>query len=550
MKTRTSLPLPANSRSFDYAPARLAKSASRESKAGAPLRMTRMGIAARSQGCSAPQLRGGRTRSRGTCFATVLACCLLLATVASAQEPLPWNKVQAPPLPAFTPQEPTRVQLSNGMVIFLQPDHELPLITAVARIRGGSISEPAGKAGLSDLYGDVWRTGGTQKMTGDQLDDFLEVRAAKIETDNQSDSTSISLNCLKGDFDAVFELYLNLLHNPAFREDKLALAKQQMYTGISRRNDDVESIVHREALIIAYGKDNPYARVPEYATVAAVTRQDLVDWHQKYVYPNNIIFGITGDFDPRAMEAKLRQVFESWPKGAAAKMPEIKFSEPKPGYYLVKKPDVNQTTIAMLDLGIERSNPDYYAVTVMNQIFGGGFSSRLFNNLRTARGLAYSVGGGVGYGWTHPGLTDFVMQTKSASTVEGIVGIDGQIDELLKDPPTAEEMKRAKDDILNSFIFQFDTPEKVLREKMAYDFYGYPLDFLERYRTEVEKVTAEDVERVARKYVHKDQLAVLVVGNEAEFDKPLSSLGPVTDVNIAIPPPPASLMQEQGQGTE
>jgi len=478
---------------------------------------------------------------------TLLACCLILLTpLAPAQQPLPWNKVQAPPLPAFTPQQPTRIQLANGMVIFLQPDHELPLITAVARIRGGSISEPATKVGLVDLYGEVWRTGGTKTETGDQMDDFLEVRAAKIEADNQSDSTSISLNCLKGDFDAVFDLYLDLLHDPEFREDKLALAKQQMYTAIARRNDDVESIVHRVALILGYGKDNPYARVPEYATVAAVTRQDLLDWHRQYVYPNNIIFGITGDFDPHAMEARLRQAFESWQKGPVAQMPEIRFTEPKPGYYLVNKTDVNQTTISMLDLGIERSNPDYYAVTVMNQIFGGGFSSRLFNNLRTARALAYAVGGGVGYGWNHAGLTDFVMQTKSSTTVEGITGIYGQIDDLFRDPPTAEELKRAKDDILNSFIFQFDTPEKVLREKMAYEFYHYPLDFLERYRTQVEKVTADDVEQVARKYIHKDKLAVLVVGNAADFDKPLSTLGPVTDVDIAIPPPPASLMQEQG----
>ncbi len=522
--------------------------------AGSPARaaFACAGVQERPRRFSAPLLlQGGRTRSRGTCFSLALACCLLLLTaLAPAQQVTPWDKIQAPPLPAFTPPEPTRIQLANGMVIFLQPDHELPLISVVARIRGGSISEPASKTGLGDLYGEVWRTGGTKTKTGDHMDDFLEVRAAKIETDNESDSTSISLNCLKGDFDAVFDLYLDLLHNPQFREDKLALAKQQMYTGIARRNDDVESIVHRESLIIGYGKDNPYARVPEYATVASVTGQDLLKWHQQYVYPNNIVFGITGDFDPRAMEAKLRQVFESWQKGPQAETPAIKFTEPKPGYYLVRKADVNQTTISMLDLGIERSNPDYYAVTVMNQIFGGGFSSRLFNNLRTARGLAYAVGGGVGSGWNHPGLTDLVMQTKSGSTVEGIVGIDGQIDDLLKDPPTAEELKRAKDDILNSFIFRFDTPEKVLREKMAYEFYHYPLNFLERYRSEVEKVTADDVARVAKKYVHKNQLAVLVVGNDAEFDKPLISLGPVTDVDIAIPPPPASLMQEQGPGQE
>ncbi len=476
----------------------------------------------------------------------VLTLLLFSSSMSWAQQPVPWNEVKAPPLPAFTPPEPTRIQLANGMVIFLQPDHELPLISAAARIRGGSVYEPAAKTGLTDLYGEVWRTGGTKTKSGDEMDDFLESRAAKIETDNQSDSTTISLNCLKGDFDAVFALYLDLLHNPEFRADKLELAKRQMYTGISRRNDDVDGIVHRESLILGYGKDNPYARVPEYATVAAVTRQDLLDWHTKYVFPNNIIIGISGDFDPKEMEAKLRKAFESWAKGPQAQPPDIKFTPPKPGYYAVDKSDVNQTSIAMLDLGIERSNPDYYAVSVMNEIFGGGFSSRLFNELRTAKGLAYSVGGGIGYGWNHPGLTNIEMQTKSASTVEGIHGIDGQIDELLKNPPTDEELKRAKDNILNSFIFEFDTPEKVLREKMAYEFYHYPLNFLERYRSQVEKVTADDVGRVARKYLHKDQMAVLVVGNSAEFDKPLSSLGPVQKVDISIPPPPASLMGPPG----
>src|SRR5271166_6578975 len=133
------------------------------------------------------------------------------------------------------------------MVIFLQPDHELPLISVTARIRGGSISEPADKVGLVSLYGDVWRTGGTKTKTGDQMDDFLEARAAKIETGDGSDSTTISLNCLKVDFNAVFDMYLDLLHNPEFREDKLQLAKEQMYTSISRRNDNVDSIVRRES---------------------------------------------------------------------------------------------------------------------------------------------------------------------------------------------------------------------------------------------------------------------------------------------------------------
>ena len=199
-------------------------------------------------------------RTQKSRFVKVLFSFMLLAAGLSQAQITPWNQLKFPPLPAFKPQQPTRIQLSNGMVIFLQPDHELPLISVTARIRGGAISEPAPKVGLVGLYGEVWRTGGTKTKTGDQMDDFLEARAAKIETGDGSDSTSISLNCLKADFDPVFEMYLDLLHNPEFRADKLELAKEQMYTGIARRNDDVGSIVDRESTDLAYGKDNPYAR--------------------------------------------------------------------------------------------------------------------------------------------------------------------------------------------------------------------------------------------------------------------------------------------------
>jgi zinc protease len=486
-------------------------------------------------------------RTQKSRFLQVLFSFMLLASALAYTQVTAWNQLKFPPLPAFNPQQPTRIQLSNGMVIFLQPDHELPLVSVTTRIRGGSISEPAAKVGLVGLYGEVWRTGGTKTKTGDQMDDFLEARAAKIETGDGSDSTSISLNCLKGDFEPVFDMYLDLLRNPEFRGDKLELAKEQAYTGIARRNDDVGSIVGRESADLAYGKDNPYARDEEYATVFAVQREDLVTWHQQYVQPNNIILGVSGDFDPTAMEATLRKAFEAWPKGPQAKDPDVKFTPPKPGYYFVQKTDVNQSTIAMVDLGILRNNPDYFAVSVMNEIFGGGFSSRLFNNVRAAKGLAYSVGGGVGTSFSHPGMTNIRMQTKSETTAAGIDALYEEIDKMQQKAPDADELKRAKDQILNSFIFRFDTPGKVLGEKMAYEFYHYPLDFLERYRNEIDKVTADQVTTVARKYIQKDRLAVLVVGNDAEFDKPLSGLGPVTKLDITIPPPPKALMEQMGQ---
>ena len=238
----------------------------------------------------------------------------------TAKPAAPWKQIPIPPLPPFRPQEPRRIQLANGMVIFLQEDHELPLVGGTMRIRGGSIQGPANKVGLVDAYGAVWRTGGTTKRSGDELDDFLETRAAKVETGGGADSTTISFNCLKDKLDEVFPVFLEVLREPAFRDDKLELAKTQMNTDIARRNDDIGEIAGREAVRLAYGRDNPYARVPEYSTVAAITRDDLVQWHETFVHPNNIILGVYGDFDPAAMERRLRQAFESWPQ---APVPEL-----------------------------------------------------------------------------------------------------------------------------------------------------------------------------------------------------------------------------------
>ena len=449
-----------------------------------------------------------------------------------------WKDVKIPALHSFNPAQPKRVELPNGMVLLLQEDHELPVIDGFARIRGGSREEPVQKVGLVDTLADSWRTGGTKTKTGDELDDFLEAHAAKVETGATLDSTNVSFSCLKADFDDVFAIFGDVLRNPEFRQDKIDLSKDGYRTEIARRNDDAAGIAQRESTKLGYGAQNPYARHPEYATLDAITRQDLLDWHKSHVHPNNILFGIVGDFDSAALEAKLRKVFQNWAKGPAVAAPKIDFQPAKPGYFLVDKKDVNQSNIYMVELGTKRNNPDYYAITVFNEAFGGGFSSRLFGDIRSKRGLAYGVGGGVGTAFDHDGLVRIVMGTKSSTTIEAIQALFEDIDGLAKNPLTDDEIRRAKDSILNSFVFNFDSPAKVLREQMAYAFYGYPSDYLERFRAGIEKVTPADVARVAAKYLHRDQLAVLVVGNSAEFEKPLSSMGTVSNVDITIPEPP------------
>ncbi len=471
-------------------------------------------------------------KPRGISAAAVIA--LLLPAIGRAQV-RDWREIQKPPLRAFSPQRPTRIALSNGLVIFLQEDHELPLVRGTVRIRGGAREEPAEKTGLTSVYGQVWRTGGTKARTGDALDDELEARGARVETGAGLDSTFVSWDCLKESFDPVFAAWLDVLKNPEFREDKIAIAKNQLNTSIARRNDDPGQIAGREARKLGYGEDSPYARQVEYATVAAVTRDDLASWHKATVHPNNMILGVVGDFDTKAMAARLRDALSKWPKGPAAPRVQAKFEDPKPGIYFVQKDDVTQSQIRMVHLGVRRDSPDYFALEVMNEVFGGGFSARLMSNIRSKKGLAYSVGGGVFSSYDYPGLFTLSMGTKSGSTAAAIDALYEEIDNLTKTPVSAQELSRAKDAILNSFVFRFDTKQEVMAERMLYEFYGYPPDFLERYRSGIEKVTAEDVARVAKAHVHRDKLAVLVVGKAEDFDRPLVGFGPVTTLDVTIP---------------
>jgi len=451
----------------------------------------------------------------------------------------PWKKIVIPPLHAFKPAQPRRIELANGLVIFLQEDHELPFINGSILIRGGSRDEPAAKAGLVTMYGQTWRTSGTATENGDQLDDQMEAKAAQIETAGSVASTSVRWSSLKGDFDTVFAATVDVLLHPTFRADKLQLARRQMETAISRRNDDPGDISIREAIKLAYGADNPYARQPEYATVDAVTLEDLKAWHDRTVVPNNMIVAVSGDFNGASMEATLRKAFEPLARGEELKTAAIRFTDPKPGIHFAEKADVNQSNVLIVGLGTERSNPDYYALSVMNEVFSGGFGSRVVQNVRTKLGLAYEVGGAFGASYDHPGIFYVQAATKSATTVAATQALDAEIARLKTEPPTASELSKAKDQVLNSFIFHYDSPDKVLNEQVMLAFYGYPSDFLDKYKAGIEKVTSADVARVANKYVDQSKLATIVVGNEAEIAPKLDVLGKVTNLDITIPPPPA-----------
>ena len=427
-----------------------------------------------------------------------------------------------------------RATLTNGMQLFLLEDHELPLIRMSAMIRTGSIYEPADKVALADITGTVMRTGGTTSRTGDEIDEELEQIAASVETGIGESSGSASVSVLKEDIDTGLAILADVLMNPAFAQDKIELAKIQHRSDISRRNDNVRQIAGREFNKIIYGPRSIYARQTEYATIDNITRDDLVTFHKKFYRPNNMMLAVWGDFDTDQMIAMVEKAFDGWEKGdiEIPAVPKVQY-EFKPTVNLIRKEDINQACLRLGHIGGLMSDPDYFALLVMNR----ALSDRVFKNVRSREGLAYSAYGSYGAGFDHPGVFVVSCQTKSEATVYATRAMIDEVRKITESEITDEELALAKEGFLNSFVFNFESKGQIVRRLMTLEYFDYPADFLQRTKTNVEKVTKADVLRVAKKHLQPDKLQILAVGKPDDFDEPLSVLGSVNEIDITIPPP-------------
>jgi zinc protease len=482
--------------------------------------------------------------------ALVLGVAFSVALPAAAQKH--YKDLVYPPLRELVVPPVERVDLPNGLALYLLEDRSLPKIEGLMLVRTGSRLEPKEKVGLTSILGQVLRTGGSTSRSGEEVDRLLENAGASVETQIGVSAGSASVFALKEDLPLVLDILADLVRNPALPEDKIELAKVQERTGIARRNDDVGEIAGREFAKLLYGVDSPYARDPEYATIDAITREDLVAFHRDYFQPNRIRLGLWGDFDSAEVRSLVERHFGTWTKGAKGELPRdpIPPVDAKRGRTVafVEKDDVNQTQIRIGHLGGRIDDPDYFALSVMAEILGGGFSSRLFQTIRTQRGLAYHASARWGAAYDYPGVFSASSSTKSESTVETIHGIVDEIERISKEPVTEEELRLAKDGILNSFVFNFDGKSEIVGRLMTYDYYGFPRDFLSTYQKSVERVTVEDVRRAAARHLHPEELIVLAVGRDDDFDAPLSTLGEVRTIDIAIPPSPAAEAPPPGAG--
>ncbi len=484
------------------------------------------------------------THRRNASALTLLAACLALAAggalpaPAAAQVERP-EQIHYPPLPELHVPMPKRVELPNGMVVMLVEDHELPLVRATALVHTGGRLEPADKVGLADVTGTVLRTGGTEAMGPDELDDYLESKAAVIESSIDEDQGEVSLSCLVEDFPDVLQVFADVLRRPAFDPNRIQVALNAARSQVARQNDNPQSIVFRELRKVVWGPDSPYGRTPTYATLGNIGRDDLVAWHRRFYHPNRVVLGLVGDFDSDRVLALVRKAFGDWPRGPAVEPFESPRPEhPSPGVFVAEKSDVNQSNIAMGHPGILRSNPDFYAVEVMNEILGGGGTSRLFREVRTKKGLAYAVFGRAGSDWDHPGLTLLFTTTKVSTTGQAIAALLEEAKGMTSRPPTDDEVARAKQTILASFVFQVDSSAELLRRFLTFEYFGYPLDRLAEYRAKIEAVTAAEVRRAAATYLEPQNFSIVVVGPAEGRDSDLSAFGPVKALDISIPPPP------------
>lgn len=467
-----------------------------------------------------------------------LVALLIVPLLVAAQAKRP-DDIWYPALREFDIPQPTRVELPNGLVLMLLEDHELPLISGTVLVRAGSVLEPEDKIGLASLTGTVLRTGGTTTRTPDEIDDFLENRAASIETSIGTSSGSASVSALKEDFPEVLALLVDILRNPGFDEGRLMVAKNQVNSMIARQNDNPLGIMFREFTEVIYGPESPYARGPDYASVANISRDDLIAFHQSYFHPNNFVMGLVGDFDTDGMVQMVSEAFADWEAGPEA--PSLVGDYRKhvePAIYYIRKEDMTQSDIAIGHLGIRQDNPHYFAVQLLNEVFSGGFASRLFSRIRSQEGLAYSVRGSVGSSWDHEGIFRMWMTTKVDTTGAGIEALIREAKNLMLEPPTEQEVDQARESILNSFVFNSDSPSKTLGQQLLFEYQDYPLDWLDRYQEAIRTTTLEDVRLAAKKHIDPDKFAIMVVGPSEGHDRPLTDFGPVSEIDISIAPPP------------
>lgn len=449
---------------------------------------------------------------------------LLVLLVGCTVPPLRPDKISTPPLYFAVPQiEP--VTLSNGIRVYFREDHELPLIQLTVMTAGGTIDDPVEKVGLASLLAKSLRTAGAGSRSADQIDTDLEQLAADFSISADTYALALNLSLLASDLAKGLDLLQEVLRAPAFEPERIELARKQMIEGIRRQNDHPQSMASRALLKAIYG-DHPLGRTPTETTVQAISREDLLSAYQSSFSPEKLWIAVSGDINRLQLLTELEARFASWPaqKSVPRLLPPL--SVGSNGVALIGQKELPQSVVMLGQIGVDKGAPDLHAVRVMNFILGGGgFNSRMMKEIREERGLAYSVHSYFQIGRLLPGAFIAQCETKSSTTIEALELMLAAMATIREQPVRAEELQIAKESLNNSFVFSFTNPHDVVTQAMRLDFYDYPDDYLESYRDKIEALSLADIQQAARDHLQPERMSIVLIGNEQEFEAPLTKLG-------------------------
>ncbi|MGD0265109.1 MAG: pitrilysin family protein [Candidatus Methylomirabilota bacterium] len=415
-------------------------------------------------------------------------------------------------LPAPAAGVGQREVLPNSMVLLVSEKHGVPIATVSMLIRAGSILDPPDKPGVANLVAELI-TQGTTTRTAPQISEAIEFVGGSLSVDAGQELTTISLSVLSKDLDLGLNLLADILQNPTFAPAEIERKKQEVIAGIKRDQEDPGTVSWQAFLKLIYGT-NPYGHPVEgaEATVPAITREDLVRFHEAQYRPNKAILAVVGDVTLPDLKRRLDARLGGWKQGGAAFAPPPKPAPLTQRTVRTIQRDVTQANITLGHLGVTRDNPDYYAIQVMNYLLGGGFNSYLVAKIREEKGWAYDVGSAFGPG-KYAGEFSVSMQTKNEVAEQAIEAALAEIRRMREQPVSEQELKDTKAYLTGSFPLRLDTSRKIVGMLATIEYYGLGLDYVDRYPGLINAVTAADVQRVAQKYLDPNRYALSIVAD-------------------------------------
>jgi len=424
---------------------------------------------------------------------------------------------------------PIEAKLQNGLRVLILEDHRTPAVFVQLHIGGaGALFEPPNMTGLANATAQMLREG-TQSRTSVQIAEEIDRLGASLGAAGSFGSSQVVLNAsgLSNNFDSWFALAVDVLLNPSFPKDELEKLKQRLRAQLRQQRSAANFLVNERFSHAVYG-DHPAAIVsPTSESLDALTQAALMKWHRERYAPQNALLAIAGDVRAEELIPQLEKWFAGW------EMIDVK--RPRPAnpvpatarkVYLVHRPNSVQTTVALGNIAIDRRSPDYIPMVVMNHILGGGVSGRLFLNLREEKGYTYGVYSDFS-ALRYPGPWRAGGSMRTDVTAGALVEFLKEINRIRDQTVPSAELEDSKRAIAARFALSLEQPTAILGLAVSRIQYRLPEDYWDTYPTKIMAVTAEDVQRVARKYLDPEAMQLVAVGDGVKIHSVLESYGPL-----------------------